>query len=63
MIDQDEFIEESMILIRKEITEGNTMASRVLFNTELSATDWEPENAVSALFEYASNYGWGEDNG
>lgn len=61
MINQGKFIEESITLIRKELTEGNTLAARVLFSDELSAEDWYPEDAVSALFEYASNYGWGNN--
>ena len=57
-MDQGKFIEEAIILIRKELTEGNSMAASVLFGDELGASDWTPEDAVECLFRYASKYGW-----
>lgn len=56
---KQQFVAEAMKLIEAELLEGTSDAATVLFGDELGADDWRPEDAVNALFKYASAYGWG----
>lgn len=59
-MNHDEFMATALRLIAEELVAKRHMSTQVLFGDELAADDWTPEDAVDALFRYASQHGWGE---